>query len=87
MHRAAVFIHYELMDGAGMILPSRMAAEVAVTGRWGSAAAGTAFARGRGQAYKSFCSVSGYFWGEPAISRHLSGSRLSSNSVKTWQCC
>lgn len=49
-----------MMNVMGVLLPSRMAAEVAVTERCGSGAAGTAFVDSRDQACKSFCSV---FWG------------------------
>lgn len=56
MHRAAVVIHYELINVAGLLLPSRMAAEVAVTGQCGSATTGAAFLHGRYQACRNFCS-------------------------------
>lgn len=45
MHRATVVSPYELMNVAGLLLPCRMAAEVAVTEQHGSA--GTAFMNGK----------------------------------------
>lgn len=60
MHRATICIYYELVSVAGLLLPSSIAVEVAVTEQWDSAAAGTAFVHGRDQACKTFCSVSGH---------------------------
>lgn len=56
MHRATIFIHYELMNVGGLLLPSRMPAEVDVTERCGSDPAGTAFVHGTGRVCKSFSS-------------------------------
>lgn len=84
MLRATIFIHYEMMNVMGVLLPSGMAAEVAVTERCGSGAAGGRQGSGLQKLLFSFL---GHIRGEAAMSSNLSRSQLSSNSVKAGECC